>query len=169
VNERSYEPSDLEQVIAVSGASIHSLAAPFYTAAQLAAWAPQNPDVGWWQQRLAPLHTVVAERDGVIAGFASSALNGHLDLLYTHPAFARQGVATRLYGRVESALRAAAVWTVFTEASLAARPFFERCGFKVDLEEIVECRGTQLRRYAMHKQIRADPLKIENWQLKISN
>ena len=137
------------------GASVHSLAAPFYTAEQLAAWAPHAPDVGRWQQRLAPLHTVVAEHDGVIAGFASYELDGHLDFLYTHPAFARQGVATRLYRHVESALRAAAVSRVFTEASLAARPFFERCGFQVDVDELAECRGAQLRRYAMHKQISA--------------
>ena len=153
VNERPYEPSDLGQVIALYGASIHSLAAPFYTPEQLAAWAPANPDVGRWQQRLAPLHTIVAEQDGVIIGFASYELNGHFDLLFTHPAFARQGVATRLYRHVESALRAAGVARVFTEASLAARPFFERCGFRVDAEQVVECRGAQLRRYAMHKQI----------------
>jgi putative acetyltransferase len=153
---RLYEPTDLEQVIAVYCESIHSLAAPFYTSEQLAAWAPHNPDIGTWQQRLARLHTFVAEHDGTIAGFASYELDGHLDFLFTHSAFARQGVATRLYRRVESALRAAAVSRLFTEASLAARPFFEHCGFEIDAEEFVECRGNQLRRYKMYKEICAD-------------
>ena len=112
-------------------------------------------DAGRWRQRLASVHTIVAEHNGVIAGFASYEHSGHLDLLFTHPAFARRGVATGLYRRVESALLAAGVSRVFTEASLAARPFFERCGFEIDSEEIVECRGEQLRRYAMHKQLRA--------------
>ena len=155
VNIRPYQRSDLEQVIAVYGASIHSLAAPFYTAEQLDAWAPRNPHAGRWQQRLAALQTIIAEHDGILAGFASYELNGHLDLLFTHPTFARQGVATRLYRCVESALSAASVTRVFTKASLAARPFFERCGFQIDAEEIVECRGVQMRRYAMHKLIRA--------------
>jgi len=153
VNERPYETSDLEQVIAVYRASIHLLAAPFYTAEQLEAWAPQKMDAGRWEERLAKVHTIVAEHEGMIAGFASYEHNGHLDLLFTHPSFARQGVATRLYGRVESAMIAAGVSRVFTEASLAARPFFERCGFEVDYEEFTECRGAQLRRYAMHKHI----------------
>jgi putative acetyltransferase len=153
MRERSYETSDLERVIEVYRASIHSLAAPFYTAEQLEAWAPQKTDAGRWQERLAKVHTIVAEHEGTIAGFASYELNGHLDLLFTHPSFARQGIATRLYGRVESAMIAAGVSRAFTEASLAARPFFERCGFEVDHEELVECRGAQLRRYAMHKQI----------------
>lgn len=153
MNIRPYEQSDLQQVIALFGASVHSLASPFYTAEQLAAWAPPEQDVGRWRQRLAPLHTIVAEHDGVIAGFASYEANGHLDFLYTHPGFARQGVATHLYGCVELALHGVGVSRVYTEASLAARPFFEHCGFQVDTEEFVEIRGTQLLRYAMHKQI----------------
>ena len=155
MNIRSFGLADLEQVIAVHGVSVHTLAAPFYTAEQLTAWAPQNPDVGLWRHRLASFHTIVAEHDGVVAGFVSYDLNGHLDLLYTHPAFARQGVATSLYRRVESALCAAGVSRVFTEASLAAQRFFEHCGFQTDVEELVDCGGVQLRRYVMHKQIRA--------------
>lgn len=157
--ERPYEPTDLEQIITLFGKSIRALAAPFYTAEQLAAWSPLKPDVERWRQRLAPLHTIVAEQNGVIAGFASYELNGHLDLLFTHPGFARQGVATGLVRHVELALRGVAVSKIFTEASLAARPFFERCGFRVDAEELIECRGVQLRRYAMHKQILEDQNK----------
>ena len=155
MNIRSFEPADLEQVIAVHAASVHTLAAPFYTAEQLAAWAPPNPDVGLWQKRLATHNTFVAEQNGVIVGFISYKLNGHLDLIFTHPAFALQGVATSLYRRVESALCAAGVSRVFTEASLAAQRFFEHCGFQTDVEELVDCGGVQLRRYVMHKQIRA--------------
>jgi len=40
---------------------------------------------------------------------------------------------------------------VTTHVSLAARAFFDRHGFQVDAEECVECRGTYLRRFAMHK------------------
>jgi putative acetyltransferase len=153
VNERLYEPTDLPNVIGVYTASIRSLAAPFYSPEQIAAWAPATPDVERWQQRLATLHTIVADCDGVLAGFASYNLDGYLDLLFTHPTFARRGIATRLYFRVESALRSSGSAKIFTHASLAARPFFDRHGFQVDAEECVECRGEYLRRYAMHKEI----------------
>jgi putative acetyltransferase len=148
-----YEPTDLPSVIEVYTASIRSLAAPFYSAEQIAAWAPATPDVGHWQQRLASLHTIVADCDGVLAGFASYKHDGYLDFLFTHPAFARRGIATRLYLRVESALRSAGSLRVFTHASLAARPFFDRHGFQLDADEWVECRGSYLRRFAMHKQL----------------
>lgn len=132
--------------------SIRSLAAPFYSPEQIAAWAPVPPDVTCWQKRLADLHTIVAESDGILAGFASYTDGGYLDFLFTHPAFARRGVATNLYRNVECALRAVGVARVTTHASLAARPFFDRQGFQVDAEESVECRGVYLRRFAMQQE-----------------
>ena len=149
--ERPYQSSDLPQIAEVYRASIHSLAAPFYSPEQLAAWAPPVPDLDRWRERLAPLHTIVSDRESVLAGFVSYTADGYLDLLFTHPNFARRGVATRLYLGVERALRRGGVTRVSTHASLAARSFFDRHGFHVDAEESVECRGIYLRRFAMHK------------------
>ena len=141
MTERPYKPTDLPSVIDVYTTSIRSLAAPFYSPEQIAAWAPAMPLLERWQQRLNAVHTFVADCDGILAGFASYRHDGYLDLLFTHPAFARRGVATRLYFRVESALRSEGCLRVFTHASLAARPFFDRQGFHVDAEESVECPG----------------------------
>lgn len=151
--DRPYEPTDLQSVIEIYTTSIRSLAAPHYSPEQLAAWAPIPPEAAHWKERLSPLHTIVAECDGVLAGFASYTQDGYLDFLFTRPGFARRGVATKLYQRVESALRAVGVPRVTTQASLAARPFFDRHGFQVDTEECVECRGSYLTRFAMHKQL----------------
>jgi putative acetyltransferase len=157
MHERPYELTDLPGIIAVYTASIHGLAAPFYSPEELAAWAPATHDTARWQQRLGRVHTVVAECEGVLAGFVSYRDDGYLDLLFTHPTFARRGVATRLCLRVEAALRAVGASKIFTHASLAARPFFDRQGFNVDGEEAVECRGSYLRRFAMHKQLCNEP------------
>jgi putative acetyltransferase len=151
MNERQYEPSDLSRVMETYTASVRSLAAPYYSAEQIAAWAPIPPDEARWRERLAALHTIVIEADGLVAGFASYTHAGYLDFLFTHPAFARRGIASRLYHRVESELIALGAPIVTTLASLAGRPFFERHGFRLDPEESVECRGAYLRRFAMHK------------------
>ncbi len=96
---------------------------------------------------------MVADEDGVVAGFLTYDLTGHIDMLFILPPFARQGIATRLYADAEVELRKAAVARVFAEVSLAARPFFERVGFRVDAEEFAECRGEKLRRFRMSKEI----------------
>ena len=154
MKERPYESTDLPRVMEIYTASIRSLVASYYSPEQIAAWAPVPPDAARWQERLSHLHTIVAESDGGLAGFASYTHDGYLDFLFTHPTFARRGVATRLYQRVESALRAVGAPRVTTHASLAARAFFDRHGFQLDAEEWVECRGAYLRRFAMHKQLR---------------
>jgi putative acetyltransferase len=151
MNIRPYLSADVSAVIAVYTASIRSLGAPFYSPEQLCAWAPTRPDVARWQERLASLRTLVADQDGELAGFLSYRQDGYLDLLFTHPAFVRRGVATQLYLRAESAWRSAGLSRAVTHASLAARPFFDRQGFQVDAEESVECRGEFLRRFAMRK------------------
>ncbi len=154
VEVRPYESKDLPSVIETYTTSIRCLAAPYYSPEQLAAWAPSPSDARRWQERLARLHTIVAESRGAVAGFASYTLEGYLDFLFTHPTFARRGVASLLYGHVESALRAAGTPCISAHVSLAARPFFDRHSFQLDDEECVECRGAYLRRFAMHKQLR---------------
>ena len=153
MNVRQYEPADLPRVIETYTASIRSLAVPYYSEKQIAAWAPDVSDPERWQHRLAGLNTIVAEWDGRFAGFASYTNEGYLDFLFTHPAFARRGVASCLCLRVEVALRALAVARITTHSSLAARLFFARQGFVADAEECVECRGVFLQRIAMHKQL----------------
>ena len=78
---------------------------------------------------------------------------GHIAFLYSAPAYARRGVASALYRRVESAWIAAGVRELRTEASLLARPFFERHGFDVVEEQTVRRGGVFLRRYAMRKSV----------------
>ena len=154
MKERPYESTDLPSVMEIYTASIRSLAASYYSPEQIAAWAPVPPDAARWQERLSHLHIIVAESDGGLVGFASYTHDGYLDFLFTHPTFARRGVATRLYQRVELALRTVRAPRVTTHASLAARPFFDRHGFQLDAEEWIECRGAYLRRFVMHKRLR---------------
>jgi putative acetyltransferase len=153
MNLRPFQPSDLEQFIDVYRAAIHTLAALFYTAAELSAWAPPHMDADRWRQRLATVRAIVADENGIVAGFLTYDLSGHIDMLFIHPTFARRGFATRLYLDAEAELRKAGVSTVFTEASLVARLFFERHGFQIDAEEFAECRGQKLRRFRMSKTI----------------
>jgi len=133
--------------------SVHVLARPFYDDAQRAAWAPVQADLDEWRARLASISVLVAEEQGVLAGFIGYTPNGHVALLYTASHAARKGIASNLYAHVESEWRAAGVPRAFSEVSLAARPFFERQGFTVLAEETVERRGAIFRRFQMAKEL----------------
>lgn len=80
-------------------------------------------------------------------------MNRHIDLLYTSPARSRRGIASALYSQAETALISHGATEIFTEASLVARPFFKRHGFKVSEEQLVRREGMTFRRFGMRKAI----------------
>ena len=154
---RPYADADLAAVVQVFTTAVHGLCLTNYSEEQCEAWAPQPPDLGDWVKRLQPLRTIVAVEGGHVAGFISYEPNGHIDLLYVAPQYARRGVASSLYSRVETSLVSAGVAELSTEASLVARPFFERVGFMVTEEQEVSLRGSSFRRFAMRKLVAAQP------------
>lgn len=148
---RAYSAADAAALLRVFAASIHTLAAPHYDEAQRRAWAGAEPDLEQWNQRFLAGRTLLAEQDGVIAGFIVYEPDGHIDMLFTDPEFARRGVAALLYDHAERSLAAAGATEIFTEASLVAKPFFEKRGFRVVEEQLAERGGVSLRRFSMRK------------------
>lgn len=151
MNIRPYVSADLDAVVEVFTRAVHELAAVHYTSAQREAWAPRPPDREQMRRRLQQLRTLVALDGEQLAGFIAFEPDGHIDLAYVSPSYARQGVASTLYGRAEAALVSAGVTELFAEVSLAARPFFERIGFVVAAEQEVLLRGASFRRFDMRK------------------
>lgn len=115
-----------------------------------------GPDLAAWRERLVGRTVLVAESDKELAGFIAWEPDGHIDLLFTSPRHVRRGVASALYRSAEQALRAAGGNALYTEASLVARPFFERQGFVVEEEQVVNRDGVDLLRFAMRKSWRTD-------------
>ena len=90
----------------------------------------------------------MAELDGRLAGFGDlDPAAGYLDRLYVHKDLQGRGVATALC----NALEEAAAGPVVTHASVTARPFFARRGYRVLRAQQVERRGVTLANYVMEK------------------
>jgi putative acetyltransferase len=71
--------------------------------------------------------------------------------MYVHPEHEGQGVASALLTSLELEARRQGVTRLFTEASIAAMPFFERRGFKVLTAQVVDFRGQQFTNFRMEK------------------
>jgi putative acetyltransferase len=151
MNVRSYKPEDAAAVALLFTDTVRSVNAADYSPDQLAAWAPDPPDVGYWRRRVDERITFVAENDCEIVGFATFEPNGHLDHLYVHRCFQRQGVATALLHRVEQEAISRGLTRVFTEASVTACPFFERAGFRCIACQEIEHNGISFINYRMEK------------------
>ncbi|WP_312074629.1 GNAT family N-acetyltransferase [Atlantibacter sp.] len=146
---RRYHPRDFPDVVEVFLRSVTDVAAKDYNQAQTRAWA--QIDEQSWMTRLSHAWTFVACCEDDIAGFITLDRGGHLDLLFVHPDYLRQHVASALLKRLEAQARAQNIPMIYTEASITARPFFERHGFCVIAEQIVELRAERFVNYRMQK------------------
>ncbi len=93
-------------------------------------------------------------------GFTDLEPDGHLDMMFVHPAHQGVGIATALLERVETAARGQGLARIFTEASITARPFFERRGFRLLAAQIVRVRGQALANFRMEKLLTRDRERI---------
>ena len=150
---RRYKDGDLEPIVAVFTDTVRQVNVQHYSPDQIAAWAPRPPDLAHWRERFASLAIWVAESNGQVIGFCGLGDGGHVDFLYTDYRFQRQRVASRLYQQVEAEVIRQGARRLFTEASITARPFFEKMGFKVLREQQVEFRGVMFQNYVMEKHI----------------
>jgi len=152
---RKYRIQDLSPVVRLFTDSVHELTAGAYDETQRYAWASRTPHLDTWRERLESLETLVAEEGSDLAGFISYEKDGHIDLVFTAPNYARRGIASALYHEAEQQLKELGVTELKTEASVVARPFFERHSFEVVDEQRVTVRGAQFLRYLMRKKLDA--------------
>jgi putative acetyltransferase len=136
---RRYDAADLDAVIGVFLRSVREVASRDYDAGQIAAWAQADRDV--WSRRRLDRPTWVALIDDVIAGFIDLESSGHVDMLFVDTASQRKGVASTLLETVENAARGQRLAVLDTDASITARPFFEKHGFQVVRSQDVALRG----------------------------
>jgi putative acetyltransferase len=154
VEVRAYREGDAAGTREVFERAVRVTALGDYSAEQVEAWAPV--DIGaaemdvWGAERAGALTVVAVENERVV-GFSDLVDGRLLDMLYVDPDFARRGVATALLGWVLERAREAGAELIETEASITARPFFERHGFVVLAEQTPEVRGVAMTNFRMRR------------------
>lgn len=151
---RDYGKDDAGPICRLFFETVRSVNLGDYSPEQVRAWAPKPPDPAAWHERLSGRHTLVAEENGGVAGFAELEGNGHLDMLYVGKDAVGRGVGTRLYDATEERARGLGLGKIFTEASITARPFFEGRGFRVLRRNDLVVRGVGMTNFSMEKSLR---------------
>ena len=153
IDIRLFKTGDCDAMITLFWRSVHEVACQHYNPAQLAAWAPEKIDQENWLKCCVSRPTWLAWDHNTLAGFIDLEANGHLDLLYVSPDYQGQGVAKALYNEVEKQARLNKNKTIFVEASLSARPFFEKQGFHIQARQTVERNGETFINFKMEKSL----------------
>ncbi|TVP61313.1 MAG: GNAT family N-acetyltransferase [Nodularia sp. (in: Bacteria)] len=148
---RRYEIGDTEEIIQLFYNTIHEVNIRDYTKAQVDAWTSVNMDVEVWMNSLNSKFTYVAEKDDKILGFGELEANGHIDRFYCHKDFQGQGVGTKILDQIELTARDLEIKKLFVEASITAKPFFEKNQFMVVQKQEVERQDQKLINFVMEK------------------
>jgi putative acetyltransferase len=148
---RLFKAQDAEQIAQLFHETVREVNIRDYSSERVKAWAPDNIHFRNWVEVCSNRYTYVADDEGAIAGFGELESNGHIDCFYCHKNYQRCGVGRQIYQAIEAKAVELSVRRLFTEASITAKPFFQRMGFSVIKEQQVTCRGEIFINYAMEK------------------
>lgn len=144
---RKYQPSDGEELAELFYNTVHTVNVKDYTKEQLDVWATGQVDLEKWNRLLQEHYSVVAVNEKIIVGFGDIDEMGYLDHLFTHANYQGKGIATAICNQLEETVQG----NIYTYASITARPFFEKRGYKIVKEQKVEKQGVFLTNFVMVK------------------
>lgn len=145
---RKYQPCDCKALAELFYNTVHTVNAGDYTKEQLDVWATGKIDLEKWNQSFQEHYSIVAVENKIIIGFGDIDNTGYLDHLFVHTNYQRKGVATAICNKLEQAVQG----KIVTHASITAKPFFEKRGYKIIKEQQVERKGIFLINFVMEKE-----------------
>ncbi|MGL4453185.1 MAG: GNAT family N-acetyltransferase [Sarcina sp.] len=146
---REYKVADSKELADLFYNTVHTVNRRDYTKEQLDVWASGRIDLANWNQSFQENYSIVATNDKFIIGFGDIDKTGYLDRLYVDKDYQGKGIATAICDRLEKVAQG----RVITHASITARPFFEKRGYKLIKEQQVEREGIILINFVMEKKL----------------
>jgi putative acetyltransferase len=151
---RKATPEDISELKKLYVGTITTINPKDYNEEQIKVWASTAERTESLLRRINEQYFFVAENDDKkITGFASLDKSGYLDLLYVHKDFQRMGVAKQLLQKI---INTAIEWNISkleTDASITAKPFFEKNNFKTIRQQTVTINNVDLINYKMERMI----------------
>jgi putative acetyltransferase len=148
---RLFESQDAEQIAQLFHETVREVNIQDYSSNQVKVWAPDDIYFRNWVEVCSSRFTFVADDEGIIAGFGELETDGHIDCFYCHKNYQRRGVGSQIYQAIEAKANELSLSRLFVEASITAKPFFQRQGFSVLKEQEVTRRGETFINYVMEK------------------
>lgn len=148
-----YDEHYLDALVDLCYQSILAVDETLYPRQQKLAWAAafsEGDQRRPWLDRLKPFLLLVDDR---LAACMALEADGHIECAYTHPGQQRRGLGAALLAHVEDEALRRNIECLYVEASLAAKPLFERYGFELIGENRVHRAGQALLNVRMEKSL----------------
>ena len=148
---RIFQHGDHRAVAEIFTSAVHEIASQVYTPEQCLAWSAREVNYEHWRRRCELKRPFLGIVDGEVAGFLELDPDGHIDCAYVNPRFQRRGVVTELVQHAVTTCFDLGIPRVYVEASICAKPMFEKLGFETTSENVVRIRDIELLNYRMEK------------------
>ncbi len=149
---RPLTDQDIPEVRELFRSTVLAVNSKDYAKEEIADWASCGDSIERWKELLAKNDYIGAlDRQGNIIGFSSMDSDGHLHAMFVHENWQGRGVAARLLSEVEKMAQEYGVGKIHAEASITARPFFEKHGYRTMKEQKQKANKLFLTNYKMEK------------------
>ena len=147
---RKYRSNDCPEMLKLFYDTVHEINKKDYSSEQLDAWT-SGIIFDKWDKSFLSNNTIVAENNGIIAGFGDMDRNGYLDRLYVNKDYQNIGIGSAIINELEKTAVSNGVFCFTTYSSITAKPFFIKHYYRVLKENTVLKNGIEMRNYFMEK------------------
>lgn len=148
-----YKENYLVDLINLFVEVVHTVNENDYTREQLDVWAPEKIDIKKWKTRIKNNFVAVAKDGNKIIGFGELSPEGCIDMIYVHKDYLSQKIGQMLLECLVQKAKKLSLTEVITEASITAKPFFEKYGFKLIKKQVKTINDVDFVNYRMDKKI----------------
>lgn len=146
---RRYRPGDETSIAEIFSNAIHQIACEFYTPEQCLAWSPRSHNYEYWKHRCKEKRPFVTTVGRDLSGFLELDPDGYIDCAYVNPKYRRLGIMRRMAEHAISAGFETGLGRVYVDASLCAKPLFEKLGFTLLEKRLVKLGAQELQNFRM--------------------
>jgi putative acetyltransferase len=150
---RHYQPGEELRLWSLFFNTVRQVNLRDYTVEQVQVWAPDQPDEALWIARIQQNNSLVCVLGEHIVGFADVQADGYIDQFFIDHQFQGQGAGQRLMTSLEADAMSRKISSLYSNVSITAKPFFERCGFQVVTPQEVRVGETVFINYRMTKNL----------------
>lgn len=146
--------TDIEEIQSLYRNTVLVINRRNYSQEEVEDWASCGDDLSKLESMIKTHYFIVAVNQQLqIVGFSSITPQGYLHSMFVHKDFQGEGVATLLLKEIERYAVTAGITRITSEVSITARPFFEKRGYTVEVEQKRRANQLSLTNYWMARSL----------------
>ncbi|KAF2508074.1 GNAT family N-acetyltransferase [Flavobacterium zhairuonense] len=152
-NLRKATISDLPEMKQLFIQTIQSVCKKDYNSDQIKVWVSGAENTQRWIDVIEKQFVLLAILENKIVGYGTLKEGNYIDFFFIHKDFQRQGIANKIFTKLELEAKNDLSKTITSDVSITAKPFFEKKGFIVKAEQKNLIKGVEIINYKMEKEL----------------